>query len=52
MATLSGRIDGSAEEADFELRQPIGYFVPGRLGVCEEAEAGSLALSLVEDPEA
>ncbi|WP_435301954.1 hypothetical protein [Aeromonas salmonicida] len=52
MATFSGRIDGSSEGAGLELRQPIGYFVPRRLGAHEEAEAGSLALSRVEDPEA
>lgn len=50
MATFSGRIDGNSEGAGFELRQPIGYFVLGRFGAHEEAEAGSLALSLVEDP--
>jgi len=50
MATFSGRIDGNSEGAGLELRQPISYFVPGRLGAHEEAEVGSLALSLVEDP--
>ncbi len=50
MATFSGRIDGNSEGAGFELRQPIGYFVPGRFGAHEDVEAGSLALSLVEDP--
>ncbi|EHI51491.1 hypothetical protein [Aeromonas salmonicida] len=49
MATFSGRIDGNSERAGLELRQPIGYFVPGRFGAHEDAEAWSLALSLVED---
>lgn len=50
MATFSGRIDGNSEGAGLELRQPIGYFVLGRFGAHEDVEAGSLALSLVEDP--
>lgn len=50
MATFSGNIDGSSEGAGLELRQPIGYFVPRRLGAHEDVEAGSQALSLVKDP--